>query len=45
MEHYGTAEFETDRLICRRFEEGDWQDMFKNWAADPTFSLNMASRL
>lgn len=35
MKHLGTSEFETDRLICRRFREGDWQDMLKNWAADP----------
>lgn len=39
MEHSGTLSFETDRLSCRRFEEGDWQDMFKNWAADPDIQL------
>lgn len=35
MTHTGTVSFETERLICRPFIETDWQDMFRNWAADP----------
>lgn len=35
MRHSGTIEFETARLICRRFMSSDCEDMFKNWAADP----------
>ncbi len=35
MIHIGTTEFETSRLICRRFTESDCEDMFRNWAADP----------
>ena len=35
MRHMGTKAFETERLICRPFREGDCGDMFKNWASDP----------
>ncbi|WP_303825887.1 GNAT family N-acetyltransferase [Ruminococcus flavefaciens] len=35
MEHYGTSPFETERLICRRFEADDWRDMLENWASLP----------
>lgn len=30
-----TDTFETERLICRRFEADDLEDMFRNWASDP----------
>ena len=35
MQHSGTIEFETARLICRRFNTEDDKDMLNNWAADP----------
>jgi len=35
MQHSGTIEFETARLICRRFNAEDDKDMLNNWAADP----------
>lgn len=34
MEHFGTQEFETDRLICRKFKLSDYNDVFNNWAAN-----------
>ena len=39
MQHYGTKKFETERLICRQFISEDYEDMFKNWAADPNIQL------
>lgn len=39
MRHAGTKAFETERLICRPFREGDCGDMFKNWASDPNIQL------
>ena len=35
MRHCGTQLLETDRLILRRFETGDAEAMFRNWASDP----------
>ncbi|SCN26298.1 hypothetical protein N3C_2769 [Clostridium sp. N3C] len=35
MNHLGTKELETDRLILRRFKVSDGEAMFKNWASDP----------
>ena len=35
MIHTGTKTFESERLICRRFEEKDFFDMHKNWASNP----------
>lgn len=35
MQHIGTISFETSRLICRRFNSEDYEDMFRNWAANP----------
>ena len=35
MPHYGTKDFETERLICRRFTAEDAADCFRNWASDP----------
>ncbi|WP_160676327.1 GNAT family N-acetyltransferase [Clostridium sp. C8-1-8] len=32
--HKGTEQIETERLILRRFEMKDAEDMFRNWAAD-----------
>ena len=34
MQHLGTKQLETERLILRRYELDDAEDMFKNWAAD-----------
>ena len=35
IQHKGTVTIETLRLILRRFEEKDAQDMYHNWAGDP----------
>ena len=35
MEHKGTVELETARLILRRFKLSDAKAMFENWASDP----------
>ena len=37
--HNGTQAFETDRLICRRFDMTDMQDMLDFWASDPGTQL------
>jgi ribosomal-protein-alanine N-acetyltransferase len=34
MEHLGTKELETKRLILRRFTLGDTENVFNNWAND-----------
>ena len=34
MEHKGTRQIETERLILRRLTVGDAEDMFNNWAND-----------
>jgi ribosomal-protein-alanine N-acetyltransferase len=34
MTHKGTVTLETERLILRRFETGDADAMFRNWASD-----------
>ena len=39
MEQTQTNAFETLRLICRPFKEGDESDMLTNWAADPDIQL------
>ena len=35
MEHKGTVQLETERLILRRFVPEDAQEFFHNWASDP----------
>ena len=35
MQHCGTKTIETARLICRQFVYEDYEDMFRNWAANP----------
>ena len=35
MKHCGTQTLETERLLLRRFERGDADAMFRNWACDP----------
>jgi len=35
MNHAGTRQIVTKRLILRRFAESDVQDMLRNWVADP----------
>ena len=34
MKHIGTQELETERLILRKFEISDAENMFKNWSSD-----------
>ncbi len=34
MEHQGTKEIETERLILRKFTKDDAELMFKNWESD-----------
>ena len=34
MQHRGTQRLETKRLILRRYEPRDAEDMYRNWAAD-----------
>ncbi len=34
MEHKGTIELNTDRLVLRKFEIEDAEDMYNNWASD-----------
>ncbi|MDE7281185.1 MAG: GNAT family N-acetyltransferase [Ruminiclostridium sp.] len=34
MKHCGTQRLETERLILRRYENKDWEAMYKNWASD-----------
>lgn len=35
MNHCGTRQLETERLVLRRFVVGDAEAMFRNWASDP----------
>ena len=35
MNHLGTQQIETERLILRKFEIKDAEQMFDNWAKDP----------
>ena len=35
LEHKGTVELETERLLLRRFRADDVYPMFENWASDP----------
>ena len=39
MKHIGTQQFETERLICRKFNSNDYENMFENWAANPNIQL------
>ena len=39
MIHVGTIEFETERLICRRFSLEDCEDMLNNWIANPNIQF------
>ena len=34
LTHVGTQKIETERLLLRRFEVADAEEMFKNWASD-----------
>ena len=38
LNHGGTAALETDRLILRRYEMRDAEDVYNNWATDPEVS-------
>ena len=35
MKHAGTQTIQTDRLILRKYEIADAEDMFRNWVTDP----------
>lgn len=35
MQHIGTKQLETERLILRRYRMEDADDMFANWVTDP----------
>lgn len=39
FKHIGTQSIETERLILRKFENGDAEDMFNNWASNPKVQL------
>ena len=39
MQHRGTLFFQTERLVFRRFHSADYEDMFRNWAANPNVQL------
>jgi ribosomal-protein-alanine N-acetyltransferase len=41
MKHIGTKELETERLILRKFNASDAEDMFNNWANDPEVTKYM----
>ena len=34
MNHIGTKEIKTERLLLRQFREGDAKEMYQNWASD-----------
>lgn len=38
--HKGTQIINTDRLLLRRYELADANDMFKNWANDCEVTMN-----
>ncbi|SHH33877.1 FMN phosphatase YigB, HAD superfamily [Clostridium collagenovorans DSM 3089] len=38
MNHMGTREIATDRLLLREFKESDCKNMYKNWASDDRVS-------
>ena len=38
MIHIGTQTIETDRLLLRKYEITDAEDMFRNWVTDPEVS-------
>ena len=35
MNHCGTRQLDTERLVLRRFVTEDAEAMFRNWASDP----------
>lgn len=39
MKHIGTKQFETERLLCRKFDNSDVEDVFQNWASNPRIQL------
>lgn len=41
LNHIGTRELETDRLVLRRFMRTDAKDMFNNWTNDPEINRYM----
>ncbi|WDV45017.1 GNAT family N-acetyltransferase [Clostridiaceae bacterium M8S5] len=41
LNHIGTMDVETDRLILRKFKADDAKDMYNNWASDPEVTKYM----
>ena len=41
MEHIGTRQIETERLILRRYTMGDVADAYQNWFSDPDVAMYM----
>ena len=39
MNHLGTINLETDRLILRKFKIEDAEDMYNNWASDSGYKI------
>ena len=42
MNHKGTIELQTERLILRRFRQDDAQDVFDNWANDKDVTKHLS---
>ncbi len=40
FKHMGTQTIETERLILRKFKDGDVDDMYNNWASNPKVQLD-----
>ncbi len=40
INHTGTDNLETDRLLLRKFEYSDAESMLRNWIADPIIQIN-----
>lgn len=41
MNHHGTIDLETERLILRRFQHDDAEKMYVNWTSDPEVACYM----
>ena len=41
INHIGTEEIKTERLLLRRFNENDAKEIFKNWICDPEVAKYM----
>ncbi len=41
MKHVGTQRLESERLVLRKFQEGDGPSIFKNWASDDQVTVHL----